>query len=52
MELILQQIIHPLNGSPIKSISFEFGEKDVVEYFVKGLNVVELGDISGSSFVQ
>ena len=34
LDSILQPVLHPLN---IKSVSFQFGEKDVVEYCVKDL---------------
>lgn len=35
----------------MKSISFQFGEKDVVEDHVKGLIEVQIYYIIGSSFV-
>ena len=34
--MILQPVPHSLNGPPIKFISFQFGEKDVVRDRVKG----------------
>ena len=41
-----------MEQSIIKSISFQFGEKDVMWDLVKGLTEVEIDDISGSSLVH
>ena len=37
LDLILYPVLHPLNSPLIKSISFQFGEKHVVGYCLKGL---------------
>jgi len=52
LDLTLQPVLHPSNSPPIKSVSFQFGEKDVVGYHAKGLTEVKIGDISGSSLVH
>jgi len=51
LDLIQQPVLCPVNNSPIKSICFQFGEKDVVGYHIKGLTEVQIDDISGFSFV-
>jgi len=33
----MQSVLYLLNSPPIKYVSFQFGEKDVVGYCVKGL---------------
>jgi len=48
----LRLILHPLNCPPIKSLSFQFGEKDVVGYRVKGFPEVQINYISSSSLVR
>ena len=47
--MISQPVPDPLNSPPIKSISFQFEEKDVVEDHVKGITDTQVDDISGSS---
>jgi len=37
----LQPVPHPLNKPPVKSISFQFGEKDVMGDSVKALTEVQ-----------
>jgi len=44
-------VLCPSNNPAIISVSFQYGEKDVVGYCVKGLTEVEIDDISGSSLV-
>ena len=51
LDLIVQPILCPLNSPHIKSIFFQFGEKDVVGHLVRGLTEVQIDDISGSSLV-
>ena len=48
----LQPVPHSLSNSPVKSISFQFGEKDIRGDSVKGLTEVQIGDISGYSIDQ
>jgi len=50
--LILQPVLRSLNSPPIKSISLQFGENDVVGYHVKGLTEVQVDYISGPSLVH
>jgi len=47
--LILQPVLCPFNSPPVKSISFQFGEKDIVGYLIKGLTEVHVDDMSCSS---
>jgi len=37
LDLILQPVLCSLNSPPMKAISFQFGEKDIIGYLVKGL---------------
>lgn len=48
---ILQPVPHLLHNPPIKSLSFQFAEKDVVRDHVKGLTEVQTDYISGFSHV-
>ena len=52
LNLILQPVFLPSNSPPIKCVSFQFDEKDVVWHCVKGLAEVEIDDISVSSLVH
>lgn len=38
---ILQPVPHPSKGAPIKSTPFQFGQKDIAGYCVKGLTEVQ-----------
>ena len=48
----MQTVLCPLTSPLIKSGSFQFGEKDVVGYHVKGLAEVQVDDFRGSSLVH
>ena len=52
LDIVLTWVPHPLNGTPIKFISFQFREKDVMGNYVKSLTEVQIDDISGSSPVH
>ena len=43
---------HSVVFKVFKSISFQFAEKDVIRYRVKGFAQVQIDDISGSSLVH
>ena len=45
LDSILQPVLHLLSSSPIKSLSFQFREKDIVVYHVKDLTEVQIDDI-------
>jgi len=52
LAVTIQPIPHPLDSPPIKSMSLQFGEKDVVGDCVKGLTEVQIDHIHISSLVN
>lgn len=48
----MQTVPHPLNGPFVRSVSFQFGEKDNMKDHIKSFNEVQINDISGSSLVR
>jgi len=50
--MTIQPVPYPLNSPPIKSISLQFREKDVVGDRVKDLAEVQKGEICSSSLVH
>jgi len=48
----LEPVFRSSNSPPIKSISFQSREKDVVGYRVKGLTELQIDDIRGASLVH
>ena len=49
LDSILQLVLCSLNSPPIKSISLQFGEKNVAWYCVRGLTEVQIDDTGVSS---
>ena len=45
LSVSFQPISYPTSGPPIKSTSLQFGDKDVVGDYVKGLDQVQVNDI-------
>ncbi|KAK4820330.1 hypothetical protein QYF61_023563 [Mycteria americana] len=52
LDVTIQPIPHPLNSPPIKSLSLQFREKDVVGDRVEGLMEVQIDDIQASSVIE
>ncbi|KAK4818403.1 hypothetical protein QYF61_012324 [Mycteria americana] len=51
LDATIQTIPHPPNSPPIKSVSLQFREKDVVGAHVKGLTEVQIDDILGGTLL-
>ena len=49
---ISQPVPCPLNGPPNKFLSFQFGEKNIMEDCVKGFTEVQINDVSGCLLVH
>ena len=52
LDMTIQSIPHPPNSPPIKSVSLQFREKDVMGDHVKELTEVQRDDIRSSSLVH
>ena len=52
LAVTIQPIYYSLNSSPLKSIRLQFKEKDVMWDHTKGLEEIQVVDISCSSFVH
>ncbi|PKU45958.1 hypothetical protein llap_3726 [Limosa lapponica baueri] len=51
LDATIQPIPYPLNSPPIKSISLQFGEQDIVGDRVKSLTKVQIDHIHRSSLI-